>query len=55
MEITSAGGTGLALVNANLLTLFNNHVHTGNGSGNATSPPTTTMSSSDLTSILKAE
>ncbi len=55
MSITASGGTGLALVNSNLLTLFNNHVH-GNGNGGAdTTAPTTSMTSSDLTSILKAE
>ncbi len=55
MSITASGGTGLALVNANLVSLFNNHVH-GNGNGGAnTTAPTTAMGSSDLTSILKAE
>lgn len=55
MSITASGGTGLALVNANLEALFNNHVHTGNGAGNLTSPPTTSLGSTELTSILKAE
>jgi len=55
MSITSSGGSGLALVNSNLLALFNNHVHGNGNAGADTTAPTTTMTSSDLTSILTAE
>ena len=49
--VVKGSGSALALVTQAFETLFNNHVHSASGTG----PPTTPMTSTQLTTILTAE